>query len=519
MVNLRCILIWFEAVSGLRVNLAKSSILPVGQVDNIHLLAGVLGCRVDSFPTYYLGLPLGAKFKDKSIWEPVVERFEKKLSGWRANYLSKGGRLTLTRSVLSSIPTYYLSLFPIPASVAAKLEAIQRKFLWGSFGGNFKYHLVRWDVVKLSVSEGGLGVGDLKLFNEALVGKWLWRFMNEKSNLWRRVICSKYGEERRGWFPSRPNGPYGVSLWRFICKRWDTFVSHLSFEVGSGSTILFWHDRWCEGAPLRDLFPSLFALAENKDATVAEYCDNVSGSCIWSPIFTRDALVDVASLLSLLRKLNGMLIRQSPLDLVKWDLNPKGSFTVKSYYLRLASVPSASWHLRGRPFPWKLIWSSLAPFRVSFFVWEATHDSILTFDNLQKRGKILVNGCPLCKATAESVAHLLLHCPFARALWDLAFSCLGVSWVMSKSILEHLDAWEGSFGRKVKVKIARLFPHAIFWSIWRERNRRVFEDEEMPLQCFKDYFIKALYFWDKGNVCNSPLDLLDFVDLMHLGCT
>ena len=74
--NLGCIPIWFEAVFGLRINLAKSAILPVGQVDNIQLLAGVLGCTVDSFPTYYLGLPLGAKFKDKSIWEPVVERFE-----------------------------------------------------------------------------------------------------------------------------------------------------------------------------------------------------------------------------------------------------------------------------------------------------------------------------------------------------------------------------------------------------------------------------------------------------------
>ena len=55
--------------------------------------------------------------------------------------------------------------------MTAKLEAIQRKFLWGSFGADFKYHLVRWDIVKLPMSEGGLGVRDLKLSNEALLGK------------------------------------------------------------------------------------------------------------------------------------------------------------------------------------------------------------------------------------------------------------------------------------------------------------------------------------------------------------
>jgi len=130
------------------------------------------------------------------------------------------------------------------------------------------------------------------------------------------VICTKYGEEGLGWFPSRPNGPYGVSIWRFICKGWDRFFPYLSFEVGAGSTILFWHDRWCEGAPLRDLFLYLYTLAENKEATVAAYCDNVSGLCIWSPIFIRDALVDDASLISLLIKLNGILIGQSSLDSV-----------------------------------------------------------------------------------------------------------------------------------------------------------------------------------------------------------
>ena len=79
-VNLCGILIWFEAVSGLRVNLPKSSILPVGQVDNIQLLAAILGCSIGSFPSSYLDLPLGAKFKDKSIWAPVIERFERRLS-------------------------------------------------------------------------------------------------------------------------------------------------------------------------------------------------------------------------------------------------------------------------------------------------------------------------------------------------------------------------------------------------------------------------------------------------------
>ena len=66
-VNIRCILIRFEAVSGLRVKLTKSTILKVGQVDNIQLLVGVLGCTVNSFPTFYLVLPLGAKSKEKSI--------------------------------------------------------------------------------------------------------------------------------------------------------------------------------------------------------------------------------------------------------------------------------------------------------------------------------------------------------------------------------------------------------------------------------------------------------------------
>ena len=77
----------------------------------------------------YLGMPLGTSYKTASIWNPILERMEKKLMGWKRLYLSKGGRLTSLKSTLSSLLTYYLSLFTVPKAVAIKLERIQRNFL------------------------------------------------------------------------------------------------------------------------------------------------------------------------------------------------------------------------------------------------------------------------------------------------------------------------------------------------------------------------------------------------------
>ena len=63
LVNLKFILYFFELFTGLRVNLNKSEIVPVGIVPNAEALAKFLSCKISSFPITFLRLPLGSFFK------------------------------------------------------------------------------------------------------------------------------------------------------------------------------------------------------------------------------------------------------------------------------------------------------------------------------------------------------------------------------------------------------------------------------------------------------------------------
>ena len=67
----------------MKVNVGKGEIVQVGEVGNLHVLARVLCCRMGSLPMTYLGMPLGAHYKDLLIWKPIIEKIERRLSGWK----------------------------------------------------------------------------------------------------------------------------------------------------------------------------------------------------------------------------------------------------------------------------------------------------------------------------------------------------------------------------------------------------------------------------------------------------
>ena len=422
---LHAVFSWFEAVLGLKINLSKSEMVHVGNVPHIRDLVEILSCKVSALPMTYLGLPLGARFNSVSIWDPILEKMERRLAGWKRLYLSKGGKLTLLKSTLSNLPTYFLSLFHLPAGVAAKIERIQRNFLWSGWGDSHSVHLVKWNIICDPIQNEGLGVKNLRRFNQALLGKWLWRDRTDWEALWRQIVEAKYGEMWGGWCSDVGKGPYGVSLWKYIRRGWDHLFPFLSFKVGNEEKVWFWHDIWCGDRSLRVVYPGLFSIAGNRDASVANLMSYKNGVLHWELTFACNVHDwEMNSMNSLMELIYFANVVGNGVDTLCWQQKSKGGFTMKSFYQSLSPSPS-------RMFPWKGVWKPKVPPRVAFFLWVTVLGKILTAENLRKRNIIIVSWCCMCKTNGESIDHLFIHCPVARELWNAVFCTFGVLWVMS----------------------------------------------------------------------------------------
>ncbi|XP_071731071.1 uncharacterized protein [Rutidosis leptorrhynchoides] len=108
----------FENISDLKVNFCKSKLYGIGtSISETNHMANYINCSAGSTPFTYLGLPIGVPTSHSSSWQPIIEKFDKRLSDWAAKSISFGGRLTIIKSILTSIPLYYFSLFHAPPAI------------------------------------------------------------------------------------------------------------------------------------------------------------------------------------------------------------------------------------------------------------------------------------------------------------------------------------------------------------------------------------------------------------------
>ncbi|GJW73546.1 putative RNA-directed DNA polymerase, eukaryota, reverse transcriptase zinc-binding domain protein [Tanacetum coccineum] len=240
--NLSRILTCFYLASGLKVNFNKSKFFRIAiNESELYFFASSIRCQSSYSPCTYLGLPIGANMSRSLNWNPLIERFLKRLTRWKANSLSFGGRLTLAKSVLGSLGVYFFSTFKAPKMIIKKLESIRRKFFWGGSSDVNKIAWVAWDRVIASFSKGGLNIGSLS------------------------VICSIHGPQgglRDASLIRSKSGP-----WYRIAKLNEDLSVHgidlhylFKIKIGNRENTRFWIDKWVGDSQLSIDFPRLFRL-------------------------------------------------------------------------------------------------------------------------------------------------------------------------------------------------------------------------------------------------------------------
>ncbi|XP_026417438.1 uncharacterized protein LOC113312920 [Papaver somniferum] len=279
----------------------------IEQIKNLRLILLSFE-QLTVLPTTYLGLPLGDKSGGVAKWDKVIDNISK---------------------IFYQVGT---SQFLVD-----QIENIIRDFLWHEKKGRRKMHLVKWPALYKRRKFGGLGIKSIKKTNQDLLTKWHWRYATEKEVLWREIVAEKYGSETMNWFSKIPKCSYGKSVWKGIMQCNSIFRSHVKFKAKSGRTIKFWLDRWLLDEPLCLKYPNLFSVSKTKNNSIAEIFQENQ----WNLEVPRRQNNDVRTELEDLQsKLQLVFLDSNADDEIIWDIDSKGSFTVKSTYDSLAQDPT-----------------------------------------------------------------------------------------------------------------------------------------------------------------------------------
>ena len=443
-------------------------------------------------------------------WNEIVDKMVNRLSKWKMKTLSIGGHLTLLKAVLGSMPIYHMSLFKVPMSCLHRMESIRCHFFNGVDLNSKKATWVRWKNVLASKEKGGLGVSSLYALNRALMFKWVWRFITQKESLWSRVIKAIHG--RDGKIGTRLR--YGQnSIWCNIIKEMDRLSSQgLDFfrlmqkKVGNGLNTLFWEDCWRGEVRLKDAFPRMYALEQNKLVSVANKLEQVSIQFS----FRRQPRsgVENEQWVRLLESLQGVML--SPVDdRWAWSLTSSGEFSVASVRKAIDNkyLPNVSSKTR---------WIKEVPIKINVHAWKVRLNGLPTRWNLSRRGMDIPSiSCPICDSVVESSSHLFFDCYVVKDNFRKICNWWNVN-EMEGATFEDWSSW--ILNLRLSSKHKRLLEGVCFsfwWLIWSFRNKKVFGTDSPSKSNIFDDVVLYTFYWCRYR-CRASFSWVDWLKNPYL---
>ena len=218
------------------MNMAKSRVFFSPNVDEetCDSLCNILGFRSTPNLGKYLGFPIQHKNSSSRDFDFILERVHNKLQGWKAKLLSMVGRLTLTKAVLSAIPSYTMQGCILSSRILANLDKVRRNFLWGSTDEKKKLHMVGWSKVTKQKNRGGLGLHAARERNTTLAAKLYWRMKEENGELKSKVLKFKY--KRRTISSKAPKS----RSWKAVLHGAAACEVGSKWSLGNNSQLSFW---------------------------------------------------------------------------------------------------------------------------------------------------------------------------------------------------------------------------------------------------------------------------------------
>lgn len=296
-------------------------------------------------------------------------------------------------------------MFKAPKWVIKRIESLRRNFFWNGgidyTGGGCPFASKN---VCRSKKEGGLGILDLAMMNQAILAKWWLKFYTAPELQWNKIVRALYYQRRRPFYERRSSRPFS-QWWKVVTRHNDIFKCGVSYMLGNEKPINLWIDRWCGDVTLQTLFPIVYEGVVRKFIRISE-CLSSRGwrwRKILSEITTRRETDP--TILALKDHISSFRVDQRS-DRVLWRWKANGKFTVKSIYAVLSD--------RGtRDTRASKLWGLQIPLKVQVFTCLFSRK-----DHLRQIISLREDG--LCGIEGETVNHLFSRCVFSRFMIAIA---------------------------------------------------------------------------------------------------